>query len=75
MVIDIKMEDFRRKSCLVVEGHMTHTPDTSTYSIVVTRKTVHIALIMEVLHDLEVKAADILNTYVKAPIGNRYGQY
>ena len=30
----------------------------------VTRETVHIALNMAALHDLEIKAADILNDYV-----------
>ena len=52
MVLDIKMEDFKRKACLVVGDHMTHTPDVITYSSVVTRETVHIALNMALLHDL-----------------------
>ena len=46
---------------------MTHTPDTITYSSVVTRETVCIALTMAALHDLEVKAANVLNAYVTAP--------
>ena len=46
---------------------MTHTPDTITYSSVVTRETVHIALTMALLHDLEVKAAGVLNASVSAP--------
>ena len=58
MVFDIKMEDFQRKACLVVGGHMTHTQDTITYSSVVT---------MVALHDLEVKAADVFNAYEMAP--------
>ena len=45
---------------------MTHTLDMITYSSVVTRETVCITLTMVVLHDLEVKAADVLNTYVTA---------
>ena len=44
--------------------HMTHTLRTIMYSSVVTRETVCIALPMTVLHDLEVKGADILNAYV-----------
>ena len=60
------MEDFPNKACLVAGGHIIHTPDV-TYSSVITRKTVHIALTMEVLHDLEVKAADVLNVYNIAP--------
>ena len=30
MVLDIKMDDFCRKACLVMGGHMTHTPDVIT---------------------------------------------
>ena len=46
---------------------MTNRPNTFIYSNVVTRETVHIALAMAVLHDLEVNAADVLNAYVMAP--------
>ena len=46
---------------------MNHTPDTITYSSVVTRETVPIALTMVALHDLEVKTADVLNSYMTAP--------
>ena len=46
---------------LVAGGHMTHTPETITYSSVV-RETVCIACIMAASHDLEVKASDLLNT-------------
>ena len=55
--------------------HMTHTLDTITYSSVVTRETVCITLSMAVLHDLKVKTADVLNSYVTVPIMKRYGQY
>ena len=67
MVFDIEMEDFWRKACLVMGGHMTHTPDTITYSSVYTREIVHSVLTITVLHGLEVKAAEILNMYVMAP--------
>ena len=46
---------------------MTHTPDTVTYASVVTRETVHITFTMVALHDLEVKAANVLNAYVMVP--------
>ena len=47
---------------------MTHTPDAITYySSDVTRETGHIALTIAALHDLEVKAADVLNAYETAP--------
>ena len=61
------MEDFHRKACPVTGGHMTQTPDVITYFIVFTRETVHIALTMAALHDLKVKAADIMNAYLMAP--------
>ena len=67
MVIDLKIEDFCRMSCLVAGGHTTHTLAAITYSSVVTRETVHIALTMMVLHDLEIKAADVLKAYLTAP--------
>ena len=67
VVFDIKMEDYGRKACLVVGGHMTNTLDVITYSSVVTRETVCIALTMVALHDLEFKASDVLNAYVIAP--------
>ena len=67
MVFDIKIKDFQRKTCLVAGGHMTITLDTIIYSSVVRRETVCIALTMVALYNLEVKAADILNTYVMAP--------
>ena len=67
MVFDINMEEFCRKACLVAGGHMTHILDTITYSSVIMRETVCIALTMAALHDLEVKAADILNAHMVAP--------
>ena len=66
MVFDIKMENFHRKAPLNVGGHVTHTLDVTTYLTVVTRETVHIALTIAALPDLEVKAADVLNAYVMA---------
>jgi len=39
-----------------------------TYTSVVSRETVRIALTVAALNDLEVKAADILNAYISAPI-------
>ena len=46
---------------------MNHTPDTITYSSVVTKETVCISLFMGALHALHFKAADLLNPYVVAP--------
>ena len=46
---------------------MTDVPPTITYSSVVGRETVCIALTLAALNDLEVKVADIMNAYVTAP--------
>ena len=66
MVFNTKIEDFCRKTCLVAGGHTTHTLDVITYSSLVTRETVCIALTMAAWHDLEVKADDVLDPYVMA---------
>ena len=68
MIFDVKMEDFRRKARLVAGGHLTDTPKCMTYSSVVSRESVRIALTIAALNDLEVKAGDIMNAYVTAPI-------
>ena len=62
------MEDFRRKARYVVGGHMTETPATMTYASIVSRETVRIALTIAALNDLEVKANDIQNAYLTAPV-------
>lgn len=68
MIFDVKMEDFRRKARLVAGGHMTEAPKCQTYSSVVSRETVRLALTIAALNDLEVKAGDVQNAYVTAPI-------
>ena len=67
MAEDIEMEDLHRKAHLVAGGHKAHTLDAITYSSVITRDTVCIALTMAGLHDLEVEAVDVLNVDVMAP--------
>jgi hypothetical protein len=62
------MEDFRCKARLVAGGHMAKAPATITYASVVSRETVHIALLMAALNDLHVKVGDVLNAYITAPI-------
>ena len=68
MIFDIKMEDFKRKARLVAGGHKTDAPATMTYASVVSRETVRVALTIAALNDLEVKAGDVLNAYITAPI-------
>jgi hypothetical protein len=45
---------------------MTKAPATITYAV--SRETVHIALLMAALNDLNVKVGDVLNTFITAPI-------
>jgi hypothetical protein len=61
-------QDFRRKARLVAGGHKTDAPATLSYASVVSRDTVHIALTIAELNDLEVKTGDVLNAYIMAPI-------
>jgi hypothetical protein len=70
--IDVKMETFHWKACLVAGGHMTEvTSGTMTYASVVFRESVWIALKLAALNNLEVKTADIENAYLTAPIGEK----
>ena len=67
MIFDVKFgENFRRKARLVAGGHMTDTPNTLTYSSVVSRDCVRIALTIVALNELSVMACDIQNAYLTA---------
>jgi hypothetical protein len=66
MIFDIKM-DLTRKARFVAGGHQTDPPRESTYSSVVTRDSVRIALTIAALNDLQVLSADVQNAYLNAP--------
>ncbi len=68
IIFDIKMgENFRRKARFVAGGHTTEVPDSLiTYSSVVSRDSVRIALTIAALNDLKVMACDIQNAYLTA---------
>jgi hypothetical protein len=68
MIFDVKMEDFRQKARLVAGGHRTKAPATITYASMVSRETMHLALTIASLNDLEVKIGDVLNAYITAPV-------
>jgi hypothetical protein len=71
IIFDVKMETLRRKARLVAGGHVTESPHPSlTYASVVSRESVRIALTLAALNDLEVKASDIQNAYLTAPLLN-----
>ena len=71
IIFDVKMSSLRHKCRLVAGGHVTEVPHPSqTYASVVTRESVRIALTLAALNDLQVKAADIQNAYLTAPLLN-----
>ena len=67
MIFDVKIgENFCRKAWLVAGGHTTDAPTTFTYSLVVSRDSIRIALTVAALNELEVMACDIQNAYLTA---------
>ena len=67
MIFDVTFgENFQPKARLVAGGHMTDTPSTLTYSSVVSRDSIHIALPIAALNELSVMACDIQNAYLTA---------
>ena len=67
MIFDTKMEYFRQKAQYVAGGHATVEPPKFTYVSVVSQGSVHIALTLAALNDLEVKKSDIQNVYLTDP--------
>ena len=68
MIFDVKTgENFRRKARMVAGGHMTTSPSSLTYSSVVSRDSVRIALTIAALNGLSTLASDIQNAYLTAP--------
>lgn len=68
LISDKRMgENFRRKARFVSGGHTTKVPDSIiTYSSVVSRDSVTIALTNAGLNGLQVMACDIQNAYLTA---------
>ena len=68
LIFDIKMgENFRRKARFVAGGHTTEVPESLiTYSSVVSRDSVRIALTIAGLNGMKVMACDIQNAYLTA---------
>lgn len=59
MVFDIKMEDFKFKARLIGNGNETSTAGSLMYDIVVSRKSIRIALTLAALNEVDVKTSDI----------------
>jgi hypothetical protein len=71
-IFDIKMgENFRRKARLVANGNTTEPPAALTYSSVVSRDSVRIALLVASLNELQLLACDIQNAYLTADCRER----
>jgi hypothetical protein len=68
MIFDVKMKDVRHKARFVECGRTTDTPHAMTYTSVVSRESARVALTLAALNDLDVKMADIENTYLTAQI-------
>ena len=67
MIFDINMDgQFLRKARYVAGGHTNDPPSSITYSSVVSRDSVRIAFTLASLNDVEIRAADIGNTYLNA---------
>lgn len=67
IIWDVKLgENFRRKARFVAGGHTTEVPSSLTYSSVVSRESVRIALTVAALNDLDILACDIQNAYLTA---------
>ena len=67
MIFDIKMDgQFTRKARLVADGHRTKAPASITYSSVVSRDSVRVALLIASLNGLNISACDIGNAYLNA---------
>jgi hypothetical protein len=68
LIFDVKMgKNFRCKARFVAGGHATEVPESLiTYSSVVSRDSVRLALTIAALNDLKVMACDIQNAYLNA---------
>ena len=53
IMFEVDMEDYRRKAIYVAGGHMPNAPPTITYTRVVVRETVQIALTLDALNGFE----------------------
>ena len=67
MIFDIKMDGkFTRKARFVAGGHVTDPPTAITYSSVVSRDSVRLALTIASLNDLDLFACDVESAYLCA---------
>ena len=69
IIFDIKTNGkFTRKASFFAGGHTTDPPASLTYSRVVSRDSVWIALNIDALNDLDIWACDIGNAYLNCRV-------
>ena len=71
MIFEVTM-DFWCKSRYVANGANTPNLTSSAYAGVVSRESIRIAFTLAALNGLNVMTADIQNTYLQAPISEKY---
>ena len=65
MIFDIKMDGkVTRKARLVANGHKTNVHSSITYSSVVSRESLRLALLIASLNNLDISCCDIGNAYL-----------
>ena len=67
------MKPLEEKHVWLQGGHTTDVPDVLTYSSVVSRDSIRIALTIAALNNLKVLACDIQNAFLSAKCREKYG--
>jgi hypothetical protein len=67
LIFDCKSGSLARKARFVRDRHKLEDPDVITYASVVSRESVHLALVLAALNGLNVLAADAEEAYLNAP--------
>ena len=62
VIFDVKM-DFTQKASFVAGGNATDTPESITYSNVVSRESVRLAFLIAGLNNLDILAGDVTDSY------------
>ena len=71
MIFDVKMDDLQLVTSMVYGSHMTDVLPLITYGSVVYCDITRTEMTILALNETSVKTADIKNTYIKAPCGEK----
>ncbi|CAJ1938729.1 unnamed protein product [Cylindrotheca closterium] len=75
LVFHVKLgENLQRKAMYCADGHKTEAPAALTYSMVVSRDSVQILLMIAALYGLDLQCTDIQNAFLTAPAGPESGE-